>query len=200
MPDKHSYVSLIPKKYLRCGKIEANSFLLFQRSFFAPKFWGHSKTHFDDPKYLEWAKLNQYSSVSSWKRWWGPFWLTNILRGLYRPPKWPKNTHKTPQNSYFEAKPEQWCSQILLSVLQWPSIVVFNGKNDGGVHFSKKKYFLGTLHRRKIPPKTSSKCLFLANSVSQFQYHLRGLDQSDHYCRGFSSPEKKPVTGLFFSC
>ena len=103
--------------------------------------------------------MDQYSSVSSWKRWWGPFWLTNILRGLYRPPKWPKNTHKPPQNSYFEAKPERWCSQILLSVLQWPSIVVFSGKNDGGVHFSKKKIFLGTIHRRKIPPKNSSKCL-----------------------------------------
>ena len=24
----------------------------------------HSKTHFDDPKYLEWAKSDQYSSFS----------------------------------------------------------------------------------------------------------------------------------------
>ena len=35
---------------------------------------GHPKTHFDDPKYLEWAKSDQYSSFSRWSRWRGPFW------------------------------------------------------------------------------------------------------------------------------
>ena len=104
--DKHSYVALIPKINLRCGKIEANPFLFFQGSFLAPKFWGHSKTHFDDPKYLEWAKLDQYSSFPSWKRWWGPF-LDYWVRTA------PKSTHKPPQNSYFEAKSEQRCSRLV---------------------------------------------------------------------------------------
>ena len=43
---------------------------------------GHPKTHFDDPKYLEWAKSDQYSSFSRWKRWWGQFWLESTFNPL----------------------------------------------------------------------------------------------------------------------
>ena len=35
----------------------------------------------DVPKYLEWARLAQYSSFQCQQRWWGPFGQKDILGG-----------------------------------------------------------------------------------------------------------------------
>ena len=61
----------------------------------------------DVPKYLEWARLAQYSSFQCQQRWWGPFGQKDILGGPYEAPKCPQNTPITSQNGYFEAKSEQ---------------------------------------------------------------------------------------------
>ena len=53
------------------------------------------------------------------------------------------------------------------SGLEWPSIVVFSAKNDGGVHFGEKTFFgghTGPQNASKIPLKHPQNGYFEAQS------------------------------------
>ena len=127
-------------------------FYFFGRGVFYPK--NALKNHFrgilspnlndDVPKYLEWAKLAQYSSFWRWRWWWGPFLKKKKFGGPYGPPKYHKKTFLGPNTNDDVPRVQEGP--------KWARIEDVGPMDNGGAHFGPKNIFMGRWGPIKSPP------------------------------------------------